>query len=161
EVIRIADGKSVWSYPWKTQYDINAADPVITAENVQISSSCGHGAALLKISGDKPTLVWENKDLQTHFSSCILWEGCLYGVHDGPKDSELRCLHWNTGEVKWSDAEFGKGSLMMADKKLIGLSEKGQLIVAEPSPKEFKVISRAQVLGGKCWTVPTLANGRI
>ena len=34
-------------------------------------------------------------------------------------------------------------------------------LVAEASPTSFTPISRAQVLGGKCWTVPTLANGRI
>jgi hypothetical protein len=50
---------------------------------------------------------------------------------------------------------------MLADGKLIGMSDKGELLVADPTPAEFRVISRAQVLGGKCWTVPTLANGRI
>jgi hypothetical protein len=50
---------------------------------------------------------------------------------------------------------------MMADGKIIGLSEKGILIVAEASPTEFKPVSRAQVLGGKCWSVPVLSNGKI
>jgi outer membrane protein assembly factor BamB len=161
EVVRVADGKSIWSHPWKTLYDINASDPIIAGDQVFISSGCGHGDALLKITDDTPSVVWENKDLQTHFASCIAWQGCVYGVHDGGEKSELRCLDWNTGALKWSNAEFGKGSITMADGKLIGLSDKGQLIVAEPSPKEFKVISRAQVLGGKCWTVPALANGKI
>jgi hypothetical protein len=50
---------------------------------------------------------------------------------------------------------------MAADHKLIVISDKGELVVAQASPQGFNPISRAQVLGGKCWTVPTLANGRI
>ena len=37
----------------------------------------------------------------------------------------------------------------------------GELMVAEISTEAFKPISRAQVLGGKCWTTPVLANGKI
>jgi outer membrane protein assembly factor BamB len=51
--------------------------------------------------------------------------------------------------------------LIATNGKLIVLTEKGELLVAEASPKEFKLISRAQVIGGKCWTTPTLSNGRI
>ncbi|HEX4645001.1 MAG TPA: hypothetical protein VH598_05270 [Verrucomicrobiae bacterium] len=50
---------------------------------------------------------------------------------------------------------------MVADGKLVALGEKGELFVADASPQAFKPISRAQVLGGKCWTVPVLADGRI
>ena len=50
---------------------------------------------------------------------------------------------------------------MAADGKLIVMGDKGELVVAKPSPAGFKPIARAQVLGGKCWTTPVLANGRI
>jgi outer membrane protein assembly factor BamB len=53
------------------------------------------------------------------------------------------------------------GALMMADGKLIVLSEAGELMVAEASPAGFKPISRAQVLGKTCWAAPVLANGKI
>jgi outer membrane protein assembly factor BamB len=34
-------------------------------------------------------------------------------------------------------------------------------MVADATPAGFKPISRVQILGGKCWTLPVLANGRI
>ena len=34
-------------------------------------------------------------------------------------------------------------------------------MVAPATPASFKPTARAQVLGGKCWTAPVLANGRI
>ena len=95
--------------------------------------------------------------MRNHFNTCVLWQGHLYG----PDDSGLRCLAFDTGELKWTYREFGKGSLMMADGKLVALSEKGELIIAEPTPAAFKPISRAKVLTGKCWTTPVLSNGHI
>ncbi len=153
----VADGKELWRYPWKTSYDINAADPIVSGNEVFISSGYNHGAALLRITDGKPEQVWQNKNMRNHFNSCVLWQGYLYGVDE----KELRCVSWKDGEVKWGDPRFGKGSLMMADGKVIGLGEKGELLIVEATPKEFKAVSRAQVLGGKCWTAPVLANGRI
>ena len=68
--------------------------------------------------------------MRNHFNTCVLWQGYLYG----PDDSGLRCLAFDTGDLKWTYGEFGKGSLMVADGKLVALSEKGELIIAEPSP---------------------------
>jgi len=86
----------------------------------------------------------------------------LYGV-DGPVmgPATLKCLEFATGNEKWSFKGLGGGALMLADRKIIMLGDKGELVVADASPQGFNPISRAQVLGGKCWTVPTLANGRI
>ena len=155
--VKAADGHEVWSYPWKTDYDVNAADPIVSGDKVFISSGYNHGGAVLKVDSQTPEKVWENKNLRNHFNSCVLWQGHLYG----PDDSGLRCVAFETGELKWSYPEFGKGSLMVADGKLVGLSEKGELIIAEPTPAEFKPIARAQVLKGKCWTTPLLSNGHI
>jgi outer membrane protein assembly factor BamB len=162
EAFKPADGKSVWSFPWQTMYDMNAADPVISDGKMFISSGYDHGCALVDISQDKPTVIWQSKNLRTHINSAILWQGYLYGVDDVSNSKyELKCLDWKTGEVKWAEPKFGKGSLIIADGKIIGLGDKGELMVAEASPSGFKPISHAQVLGGKCWTMPVLANGRI
>lgn len=155
--VRAADGRELWRYPWKTSYDVNAADPIVAGDKVFISAGYNRGASVIKVSGSKAEKVWENKNMRNHFNSSVLWKGHLYGVDE----KELRCLAFDTGEVKWKYPQFGKGSLMLADGKLIALSERGELIIAEATPAQFKPISRAQVLGGKCWTVPVLSNGKI
>ncbi len=66
-----------------------------------------------------------------------------------------------TGREKWHAPGLACGALMAADGKLIALTGKGELIVAETTPEAFRPLARAQVLGGKCWTVPVLANSRI
>ena len=155
--VKAANGQQVWSYPWQTSYDVNAADPIVDGDKIFISSGYNHGGTVVKVSGQTPEKVWENKNLRNHFNSCVLWQGYLYG----PDDSGLRCVAFETGDLKWTYGGFGKGSLMVADGKLVGLSEKGELIIAEATPAAFTPISRAQVLKGKCWTTPVLSNGHI
>ena len=50
---------------------------------------------------------------------------------------------------------------MVADGKLIILSEHGELVIAEASSEGFKALARGQAVRGHCWTTPILANGRI
>jgi len=155
--VRVPDGRELWRYPWKTAWDINAADPIVSSNRVFISSGYNHGAALLQITEGQPQKVWENKNMRNHFNSCVLWQGHLYGVDE----NQLRCLDLATGEVRWTERALGKGSLMLADGKLIALSDKGALFLAPAVPDAFQPLARAQVLTGKCWTTPVLANGRI
>jgi hypothetical protein len=50
---------------------------------------------------------------------------------------------------------------MIADGKLVILDEKGALVIAEATPKGYHELARAQVLDGRCWVMPVLANGHI
>jgi outer membrane protein assembly factor BamB len=155
--VQVKDGKELWRFPWKTQHDVNAADPIQSGNKVFISSGYNRGGGVFDVSSKPPKNLWDNKNLRNHMNSSVLWNGHLYGVDE----NQLRCLGLDTGEVKWSDKVSGKGSLMLADGKLIVLSERGGLLVADASPEGFKPISRAQILGGKCWSAPVLANGKI
>lgn len=155
--VQLTDGKELWRFPWKTEYDVNAADPIMSGNKVFISSGYNRGGGVFDVSSAPPGNLWDNKNMRNHMNSCVLWNGHLYGVDE----NQLRCLVFDTGEVKWTDKVSGKGSLMLADGKLIVLSEKGELLVADASPDGFKPISRAQILGGKCWSAPVLANGKI
>jgi outer membrane protein assembly factor BamB len=156
-VINPTNGKSLWNFPWKSPFDINAADPVISSNKLFLSSGYGHGCALIDDRGE-PRVYWQNKNLQIRLNNAILWNGYIYSAD---QNGELKCVSWDTGEIKWTDKTFGEGSLIIADGKIIGLSERGELMVADPTPAGFKPISRVQVLGGKCRTLPVLANGRI
>lgn len=155
--LRVKDGKEIWQYPWKTTPDINAADTVVQDKRIFVSSGYNHGAAVFDVTEGSPKTVWQNRNMRNQFNSSVLWEGYLYGFDD----NKLRCIAFDTGEVKWTEPSPGKGSLMLADGKLIVLGERGELMVAPASPDGFKPISRTQVLNGKCWTTPVLSNGRI
>ena len=153
-----SNGRVLWHYNWRTQYDVNAATPVIFDDKIFISSGYGTGCALLQVTANSVRLVWSNKNMRNHFSSCVLWQGHLYGFDD----SQLRCLDIITGAVKWSSPAYGKGSLMIADGRLILYGERGRLGLADASPAGFQELAAAQVLGGaSTWAPPVLANGKI
>lgn len=152
-----ADGKPAWSHPWVTDYDINAADPIVSGNKVFVSSGYNHGASVFEVTDGKTKALWENKNLRNQFSSSILWKGFLYGMDE----SQFRCLDFATGEVKWTEKTTGKGSLLIANGQIVVLSEKGELLIADATPEGFKPAGRAQILGGKCWTAPVLANGHL
>jgi len=156
-ILNAENGQQLSRYPWKTKYDVNAVTPIVSGDKVFISSGYNTGGALIQISGSKPKVIWKNKNMRNHFNSCVLWKGHLYGFDE----STLKCLDFQTGAVKWKKRGLGKGSLMLADGKLIIMGDKGDLVIAEASPDSFQEISRAKVLSGLCWTVPVLSGGKL
>jgi len=156
-------GKELWRMKWLTQYGVNAADPVPVGDRIFISSGYGKGAALFKpASAGEPQVIWKSKVLRTQLNPPVLVGKYLYGADgDTTEKAPLKCVEAETGTEKWKVPGFGSGALSVADGKLIALSATGELIVAPASPDAFKPTARAQVLGGKCWTVPVLANGLV
>ena len=67
------------------------------------------------------------------------------------------------GAEQWQDKSMGKGALMMSgDGRLIIMSDKSELVIAQAKPDKLDVLARSQILPkAKCWTTPVLANGRI
>lgn len=156
--VRVKDGSELWRFEWETRHNVNAADPIIVDDGkFFITSGYGHGCALVSIESGAPEVIWQNKNMRSMFINPVLWNGYVYGVDD----KKLVCLDVASGELQWSERGLGQAPLIIADAKLIVLSDKGELCLAETSPAAFKVISRAQVLGGKCWSMPVLADGRI
>jgi outer membrane protein assembly factor BamB len=160
--VESATGKQLWQKEWRTNYGVNATTPIVDGNNVFISTGYNYGCAVLRIGPDGVREVWRNKNMSNHINSSLLWEGHIYGF-DGQAGGggKLTCIDYRNGEVKWSQSGLGTGSLMLADGKLIVLSERGKLVIVEASPDGYKELASAQILSGKCWTVPTLANGRI
>jgi outer membrane protein assembly factor BamB len=160
--VDLRDGKEAWRIRWLTQYGVNAADPIVEGDRIFLSTGYGKGAALFKLGGAQPEQLWKSKALRTQLNAAVLYQGHLYGVDGDTTDkASLKCLELATGTEKWAHAGFGSGGIIVADGKIIGLSGSGELMVAPVSAAEFKPTSRAQVLGGKCWTAPVLAGGRI
>ena len=165
--VELATGKEVWSHRWLTRYGVNAADPIVRADHVLISSGYGKGAALLKMpppgaASAAPEVIWQNKDLRTQLAGGVLIGDHVYAFDGDTVDenASLRCIAFDTGEVKWSES-LGFGSLTAADSKLIALTADGELIIAPATPDGFKPTTRAKVIDGPTWTVPVLSSGRI
>jgi outer membrane protein assembly factor BamB len=154
-------GRELWRQLWETGWDTNNTDPLTYGEHVFISSFT-RGCGLLSVKNGKPSLIYTNGLMYSHLSPGVRLGEYLYAFNgEAKKDTDLRCLHLPTGELKWTRKAPAFGSLIMADGKLIVLSDKGELLLAEASPSAFTPLARAKVLSGVCWTPPALANGQL
>jgi outer membrane protein assembly factor BamB len=157
------DGQLLWEFPWAPRIDasVSAATPLVIGDQVFISASYGAGAALLRVAGPKPEVVWSGDDiLSSHYSPVVQHRGFLYGF-DGRQEQRcrLRCVELQTGKVRWSEDRFGAGSLLMIGDKLLILTERGELLVAPALPDKFMPSVRAQILGSDIRAHPALAHG--
>jgi outer membrane protein assembly factor BamB len=155
-----ATGKQLWDIPWVTRYGINAADPIVHGSNFFISTGYGKGCAMYELKAGESKLLWQHRDLRTQMNAAVLIDGHLYGI-DGDENQKtmLKCLDVATGTTKWSEPIAKMGSVVAAKNALIVLSGKGELTLAKISPAGYESITTAQILSGKCWSVPVLANG--
>jgi len=156
-------GKESSRFKWITKYGVNAADPIVEGNHIFVSSGYGKGACVMDISTSPPTELWRNTEMQNQLNPCVLIDGHLYGCSGDEDDSgtTLKCVDFKTGEAKWKYPGVGAGSVTAADGHLIVLTARGELLVGPVSSADFEPVLQLQILGGKCWTAPVLANGRL
>ncbi|HEY2784705.1 MAG TPA: PQQ-binding-like beta-propeller repeat protein [Fimbriiglobus sp.] len=166
--IRPADGTVLWKYSWVTQFDGNIATPIVVGDYVFVSASYGKGCALLHVEaaqdGAKITEVYfrKNRVMRNHHDTCVYRDGFLYGF-DG---DYLKCVNLRTGEAVagWeADPFVTKGSVILVDKYLLGMTETGKLFLADADPKAFTLRGKMESLfaGKENWATPVLVDGRI
>ena len=165
--VRASDGEERWKYdfPFKVS---TAASPVVYEDIVYCSAGYGVGAGAAKVtkSGDSFSAeeIWRKEnDLINHWSTPVVKDGYLYGMFSFKKygSGPLACVDIRTGEMKWQEAGFGPGHLIMAGDQLIASGDQGQLVLVNPSPKEYDEVTRIDVLAGKSWSTPILSGGKI
>ncbi len=161
-VIVTADtGREVFRMPWQTDWDVNAATPIFSDGHLFLSSGYRHGSILLKLRKDGDKLaadtVWQNGNIRAKFQTPVLYEGYLYTSDE----VGIRCVHFLTGEEQWKVRGKKHGTLVIADGHIVLLTEDGELQIAPASPGGYEPVTTARVMRGRCWTVPTLYDGKL
>ncbi|QEG38354.1 PQQ-binding-like beta-propeller repeat protein [Roseimaritima ulvae] len=172
--VDVANGQLRWRQRWLTTFGCNAADAIVSGNEVLLSSAYNRGAALLQLDhSDAPsnsdaapssevTVLWKHKDLQNQLGTSVLLDGYVYGIHGNlASGGQLRCIDWKTGEVQWSDDSLRYGAIAATATQLIVLSDRGELRILPASPRQQPPTHRAVVLDDKCWTTPVLSNQRL
>jgi outer membrane protein assembly factor BamB len=104
--------------------------------------------------------VYANKNLANHHGGVVLVGESLFGTNN----TNLLCLDFKTGEVKWTDRSVGKGSVTAADGCLYVRGEKGGVALVEASPAGYKEKGRFDQPDRSrknAWPHPVIANGRL
>jgi len=127
------------------------------------------------------------RTMSNDVSSSVLVDGYIYGFDlaeaqskaHRPSRGAFRCIDFKSGEIQWSNGiakqrrstdyeenresqTVGHASMIVADGKLILLTDLGELILAKASPDKYTELARANVLGGEIgWATPALHKGRL
>jgi outer membrane protein assembly factor BamB len=156
-----ADGKLLWKTPFKVRY--NAATPVVDGQMV-VYSGGGGGTHAVKVNKEGGQLaatdLWSNKDSAVQFNSPVVKDDKLFGISS---NGQLFCLDAKTGKTAWTapiKGDRGYGSVVDAGPVLFALGTAGELIVFEPTDKEFKKVASYPV-GSGTYAYPVIADKRI
>ena len=153
-------GARLWDHPWTTQYDVNAAQPLVIGDNrVFVSSGYGTGAAVLEITGRGDRFeareIWRNIRMKNQFNSSVLLDGFIYGLDEGI----LACVDAATGDLKWKGGRYGYGQVLLASGHLIVLAENGDLALVRATPERHDERLRFPALEGKTWNNMAMSGG--
>ena len=153
-------GERLWFHPWRTNADINAAQPLVISENrVFISSGYDVGGAVLEIvpdgTGYAVREVWRNNRMKNRFAGSVLHDGFIYGLDE----SIMACLDAATGELKWKGGRYGYGQLVLAGDRIIVLTERGDLVLLAANHDRHEELASFTAVEGKTWNMPAIVDG--
>lgn len=159
-----SNGKIHFSQHWRPSMNasVNACTPIAAGNLVFVSTSYGKGATVLAIDETKTKTLWSgDNSMSCHYSSCVTLDGYLYGFHGRQEaGASLRCVELRTGRVLWNQPGLRSGTLTLANKEILVLTERGELVRISSSPKNFNVLQRSKVTREEVRAFPALAHGR-
>jgi len=162
------DGSIGWQFPFGMRGPtVNAATPLTWtagdgSTRLLVTAAYGIGAVCGAFDADSFQPIWQGNDsLASQYCTPILLNGhfyCIDGRDDVPP-ATLKCVEAATGKVRWQQENFGYGTLLAADGKLLAAKTDGELLLLRPSPAGVETLARARPLPGTLRALPALANG--
>jgi outer membrane protein assembly factor BamB len=171
--VAAADGKLLWNFKRQPRYGTEVVNsPIIHGDFVYVTVGAGQGCDLLRIKRDGDAFeaesVYANKNMANHHANTLLKDGHVYGYSDG---KGWICQALESGEIIWSERRaLRAGAVTYADGRLYCYGEDdGTAVLAElnntawKETGRFKIpqASKARKPGGKIWTPPVVANGKL
>ena len=161
------NGDLQWSVPFKADYSIAIATPLVGPDNlVFVSAEYNAGAKVVELQkhGMQTTAkeLWASPRLRLHHGNAIRVGDAIY-FSSGGKGSQaiLSAVDARSGTIHWQERSIEKATFVWADNKLITLDQDGALMIAHPSPQGFRISAKAPLLSRLSWTPPTLVGTRL
>jgi hypothetical protein len=126
----------------------------------------GTGAELVQVKRDETgawstATIWKYPNvLKTKFGNVVIRDGYIYGL----SDTILQCVELDSGHVKWKKRRtpsFGYGQILLVGESIVALTESGEIVLFEATPKKYVEQASLQALEGITWNNPALAGSRL
>jgi outer membrane protein assembly factor BamB len=151
-------GALLWSLPWRTSYDVNAATPlVLPGDRLFIASGYGVGGAMFRV-GASPVELWRSKSMKNRMATSVQLGDRLLGFNE----DRFAAVDLSNGAVAWEATGYGRGSLITVEGHALVYGEDCRLhLVADGTNAPNVRATWSGDLSGPCWTSPALANGTV
>lgn len=158
----VKDGRLLWSFDYQNQYDESIGTPVVAGDLVLVTA-VGRPLSAHRVvaSGGSFTVaeIWKSYDLESYLSSMLAFDGYLYGMNDG---GEWNCLRLSDGKSMWRGGSHGYCCTpVLVDRRLLGLNEKGELLVLAAEPTEYRKLAVSYLANQATWTTPAVVGNRL
>jgi outer membrane protein assembly factor BamB len=170
-----ADGSLFWRFPLKDRL-FEASTTPARAGDILLASAITYGSAGLHLAtkDGKPAMseAWTNPKLTSYFTTPVaVGKEHVYLVtgttpnlfKPTPPQADLHAIDAASGKALWTRPKVGQyhaSLLRTGDDKLLMLEDTGDLVLVDPSPKQYKELARSKVCGAT-WAHPALADGRL
>lgn len=163
------NGELLWSYEgW--QCGIPIPNVTETGNNhLFITGGYGAGSALIQVEKNENSYavkeILTTKDFISHVHPAIFYKGHVF-THNSDNSTQdgFGCMDLE-GNIKWKtkkNPSFDKGGYIFVDDMIISSDGEKMLYLIEPSPEEFKVLAKAELLDTKqSWSPLALSDGKL
>jgi outer membrane protein assembly factor BamB len=169
-----ADGKLFWRYPFKDALFENSCTPAVSGDVLLLSAiTKGSAGVRLAAADGKPAAAeaWKDAGLTSYFSTPVsvgadhfyMVAARVNFLNIDASEADLSCVELKGGKIAWTKKKVGKyhaALVRTGDGKLLMLEDGGDLVLIDPSPKEYKELARAKVCG-PTWAHPALVGGKL
>lgn len=154
-------GKVLLSYQKKSTKGMNS-DVMTTADRKLFTSD-----ELLELGKDSLKSLWSNDLYSSTFRTGLVLNDFAYQFSNNRNNDNFLCINVKTGVLAWAVDLSGFGSLIAVNDKLIIITGKGKVVIADAKPDKFNVLKELQLFkfdeksNNWCWTAPTFQDGRL
>lgn len=166
---------------WRAEIreSVNAASPVVVGGEILISETYGPGSISFELRDGKLHETWRDVDsrkdklLRAHWATPVVLGEYIYACSGrNEPDASLRCIHWPTKKLMWSERIRERTTLLAVDEYLIVLCESGYLLLIKQDPSKMDVVARVDyeklgirddyrrpIVAYPAWAPPVLSHG--
>jgi outer membrane protein assembly factor BamB len=157
-----ATGRTLLNHEFKiTGY--RAVQPAVIDSTKLLFTSEYAGSRLIELKPAEQGLdaveVWTSRSFKPDFNDLVIQAGYAYGF-DG---AIFTCIDLKDGSRSWRKGRYGKGQviLLAESKKLLVISETGELVLLEATPERHLELAKLTALDGKTWNHPVVVGDRL
>jgi len=163
ELVGVApeDGRILWRQEVPSFRGMNILTPTVFGDGIFTSTYKNRSFFYRVAKRDGAFSVGEawNTRAQGYMSSPVVIDDHAY-LHLG--NGRLACFRLQDGKETWRSKSFGKyWSMAARENRILALDERGELLLIEANPSEFRLLDRKKVSENETWAHVAVAGNDV